>query len=56
MSEPKDIPPDDELLEFLGGGDDLAEDIEDEGFIEYLAENDIEAEGEEPPAEEGGKQ
>jgi hypothetical protein len=53
MSDPKDLAPDDELLEFLGGGDDLAEDVEDEGFLEFLAENEVGDEDEKSEPEQG---
>jgi hypothetical protein len=57
MSEPKPAEPDDELLEFLGGIDELNDESQDEDFTDFLANNDIEklANRKPPPAVKEGK-
>jgi hypothetical protein len=43
MSDPKDTPePDEDLLEFLGGIDEVNDDSRDDNFSEFLANEDIE--------------
>jgi hypothetical protein len=51
MSEPKPAEPDDELLEFLGGIDELNDESQDDDFTDFLANTDIEklANGKPPP-------
>ena len=41
MSDPKKIEPDEELLEFLGGIDEVNDESQDDDFTEFLARNDI---------------
>ena len=57
MSEPKPADPDDELLEFLGGIDELNDESQDEDFTDFLAHTDIEklANRKPPPPVEEGK-
>jgi hypothetical protein len=43
MSDPKNTPePDEDLLEFLGGIDEVNDDSRDDNFSEFLADTDIE--------------
>ncbi len=42
MSDPKKTDPDDDLLEFLGGIDEINDASEDDGFSDFLAKADIE--------------
>lgn len=58
MSDPKQTPPDDDLLEFLGDIDEVNDEVKDEGFADFLAKNDIDKVAREkptPPAKEAGK-
>ena len=43
MSDPKPAPtePDDDLLEFLGGIDEVNDETQDEDFSDFLAKTDI---------------
>lgn len=41
MSDPKKSEPDEDLLEFLGGIDEINEDSREGGFSDYLANTDI---------------
>jgi len=41
MSDPKKPEPDDELLEFLGGIDEVNDETQDEDFSDFLAKTDI---------------
>ena len=41
MSEPKKIEPDEDLLEFLGGIDEVNEDSKESDFADFLANTDI---------------
>jgi hypothetical protein len=41
MSDPKPVEPDEDLLEFLGGIDEVNEDSRDGEFSDYLASTDI---------------
>ena len=51
MSDPKPTEPDAELLEFLGGIDEVNDETQDEDLTEVLAKTDIEAlEGTKPKA------
>ena len=42
MSDPKQTEPDEDLLEFLGGIDEVNDENQEEDFSEFLANNDIE--------------
>jgi hypothetical protein len=42
LSDPKPTEPDDELLEFLGGIDEINDESQDEDFVDFLANTDIE--------------
>jgi hypothetical protein len=41
VSDPKKPEPDEELLEFLGGIDEVNDESQDDDFTEFLARNDI---------------
>lgn len=41
MSDPKPAEPDDDLLEFLGGIDEVNDESQDDDFSEFLARTDI---------------
>jgi hypothetical protein len=41
MSDPKPAEPDDDLLEFLGGIDEVNDESQDEDFSDFLARTDI---------------
>ena len=41
MSDPKQTEPDDDLLEFLGGIDEVNDESQDEDFSDFLAKTDI---------------
>jgi hypothetical protein len=41
VSDPKPTPPDDDLLEFLGGIDEVNDESQDEDFSDFLAKTDI---------------
>ena len=41
MSDPKQAEPDDDLLEFLGGIDEVNDETQDGDFSEFLAKTDI---------------
>ena len=59
MSDPKQAEPDDDLLEFLGGIDEVNDESQDEDFSDFLAKTDIDklASAEKPKrAREGRKQ
>ena len=51
MSDPKKAEPDEDLLEFLGGIDEVNEDTRGEDFSDFLANADIEriADADPPP-------
>lgn len=55
MSDPKKTEPDEDLLEFLGGIDEVNEDSKDGDFSDFLANADIEkiAARPKPPVKEG---
>jgi hypothetical protein len=42
MSDPKAKEPDDDLLEFLGGIDEINDESQDDDFSDFLAKTDIE--------------
>jgi hypothetical protein len=42
VSDPKPTEPDDDLLEFLGGIDEVNDESQDEDFSDFLAKTDIE--------------
>jgi hypothetical protein len=42
MSDPKKPEPDDDLLEFLGGIDEVNDESQDDDFTDFLAKTDIE--------------
>jgi hypothetical protein len=50
MSEPKKHEPDEDLLEFLGGIDELNEESQDNDFSDFLANTDIDKVAESPPS------
>ena len=55
MSDPKKSEPDEDLLEFLGGIDEVNDESQDDDFSDFLARTDIEklaAKKPAPPAEE----
>ncbi len=63
MSEPGKPEPDEDLLEFLGGIDEVNEDSKDSDFADFLANNDIDKVAEPPrspreraPAKEGKRE
>ena len=41
MSDPKKTEPDEDLLEFLGGIDEVNDELRDDDFSDYLARTDI---------------
>ena len=41
MSDPKPAEPDDDLLEFLGGIDEVNDESQDDDFSDFLAKTDI---------------
>ena len=41
MSDPKPAEPDDDLIEFLGGIDEVNDESQDEDFSDFLAKTDI---------------
>ena len=41
VSDPKPTEPDDDLLEFLGGIDEVNDETQDEDFSDFLAKTDI---------------
>ena len=55
MSDPKKTEPDEDLLEFLGGIDEVNEDSAENDFSDFLANTDLEkvVEQAKPPAKEG---
>ena len=59
MSDPKPAEPDEELLEFLGGIDEVNDESQDDDFSEFLAKTDIEklaVKKPAPPAKEGKRE
>jgi hypothetical protein len=51
VSDPKKSPePDDDMLEFLGGIDEVNDESANDGFLDFLAKNDIERARDKPPA------
>jgi hypothetical protein len=58
MSDPRKTEPDADLLEFLGGIDEVNDDSLDEDFSDFLAKTDIEklAAGRKPPAPAEGEE
>jgi hypothetical protein len=42
VSDPKPTEPDDDLLEFLGGIDEVNDESQDDDFSDFLAKTDIE--------------
>jgi hypothetical protein len=54
VSDPKQIEPEEELLEFLGGIDEVNDETQDDDFSDFLARTDIDklaAKKPAPPAE-----
>jgi hypothetical protein len=49
VSDPKPTEPDEELLEFLGGIDEVNDETQNEDFSEFLAKADIEKIASEKP-------
>lgn len=41
MSDPKSSEPDDDLLEFLGGIDEINDESQDDGFTDFLGRTDL---------------
>ena len=58
MSDPQKPDPDDDLLEFLGGIDEVNEDSKDADFSDFLAKADIERVASQPkaPVKEGKRE
>jgi hypothetical protein len=58
MSDPKKTDPDEELLEFLGGIDEVNEDSPGNDFTDYLANEDLDkpADSQKPPAKDGKRE
>jgi hypothetical protein len=59
MSDPKQTVPDEELLEFLGGIDEVNDESQDDDFSEFLAKTDIDklaVKKPAPPAKEGTRE
>jgi hypothetical protein len=54
MSDPEELEPDEDLLEFLGGIDEVNEDSREGGFSDFLANTDIDkvAGKDKPPVKE----
>ena len=56
VSDPKKAEPDEDLLEFLGGIDEVNDESQDDDFSDFLAKTDIDklaAKQPAPPAKEG---
>lgn len=54
MSDPQKTEPDEELLEFLGGIDEVNEDSAENDFPDFLANTDLDkVAGRKPPAKDG---
>jgi hypothetical protein len=56
VSDPKQTEPDDDLLEFLGGIDEVNDELQDDDFSDFLAKTDIDKLAPKkpaPPAKEG---
>lgn len=49
MSDPRPAEPDEDLLEFLGGIDELNDDSQERDFSDFLANADIDKAAENPP-------
>jgi len=49
VSDPKQAEPDDDLLEFLGGIDEVNDEAKDEDFSDFLARTDIDKLAVKPP-------
>jgi len=49
VSDPKQAEPDDDLLEFLGGIDEVNDETQDDDFSEFLAKTDIDKLAPKPP-------
>jgi hypothetical protein len=58
MSDARNTEPDEDLLEFLGGIDEVNEDSREGGFSDFLANTDIEKVAGKPkaPAQEGKRE
>ena len=58
MSDPKTAEPDEDLLEFLGGIDEVNEDAKDEDFSDFLANTDLDkvVGKPQPPVKEGQRE
>jgi hypothetical protein len=48
MTDPKKTDPDEDLLEFLGGIDELNDESQDQDFSDFLAKTDIDKVAKEP--------
>jgi hypothetical protein len=58
VSDPKNSEPEEDLLEFLGGIDEVNDESQDDDFSDFLARNDIDklaARKPEPPVKESRK-
>ena len=56
MSDPKKTEPDEDLLEFLGGIDEINDESQDEDFSEFLANTDVERIAAAPKPKEPAKE
>jgi hypothetical protein len=58
VSDPKTAEPDEDLLEFLGGIDEVNEDAKDEDFSDFLANTDLDkvVGKPQPPVKEGQRE
>jgi hypothetical protein len=58
MSDPRKTEPDEDLLEFLGGIDEVNEDSAESDFPDFLANTDLDkvAGQQKPPAKEGKRE
>ena len=52
MSDPQKSEPDEDLLEFLGGIDEVNEESQDGDFSDFLANTDIDKVAGQPPAKQ----
>ena len=56
MSDPKQPEPDDDLLEFLGGIDEVNDESQDDDFSDFLAKTDIDKLAPKPRASRRAKE
>ena len=55
MSDPKKTEPDEDLLEFLGGIDEINDESQDEDFSDFLANTDVDTHRRSPQAQRAGQ-